>query len=74
MSRDVLELRDLDVRFTTGLARGRRLRRARAGNTPEKLAEDARRARRGAPSVYASSAVPALKAAVVMWIWRGPVR
>jgi hypothetical protein len=52
----------------------RRLRRARTGNTPEKLAEDARRARRGAPYVYRSSAVPALKAAAVMWIFRGPVR
>jgi hypothetical protein len=52
----------------------RRLRRARTGNTPEKLAEDARRARRGAPYVYRSTAVPALKAAVAMWIFRGPLR
>ena len=52
----------------------RRLRRARVGNTPEKLGEDARRTRRGAPYVYRSTAVPALKAAAVMWIFRGPVR
>jgi hypothetical protein len=52
----------------------RQLRRASTGNTPEKLAEDARRARRGAPYVYRSTAVPALKAAAVMWIFRGPVR
>jgi hypothetical protein len=38
------------------------------------VAEDARRARRGAPYVYRSSAVPALKAAAVIWIFRGPVR
>jgi hypothetical protein len=47
---------------------------ARVGDTPEKLAEDARRVRRGAPCVYRSTAVPALKAAAVMWIFRGPLR
>ncbi len=52
----------------------RHLRSLRTGNTPEKLAEDARRARRGTPSRYRSSAVPALKAAVAMWLWRGPLR
>jgi hypothetical protein len=52
----------------------RRVRRLRTGNTPEKLAEDARRARRGTPARYRSSAVPALKAAVAMWLWRGPLR
>jgi hypothetical protein len=64
----------LAVRFDTGLGERRRIRRARTGNTPEKLAEDARRARRSAPSVDRSTAVPALKAAAVMWIFRGPVR
>jgi hypothetical protein len=52
----------------------RRIRRLRTGNTPEKLAEDARRALRGAPARYRSSAEPALKAAVAMWLYRGPVR
>jgi hypothetical protein len=52
----------------------RLLRIATVGDTPEKLAEDARRARRGAPYVYRSTAVPALKAAAVMWIFRGPLR
>jgi hypothetical protein len=46
----------------------------RFGDTPEKRAEDARRARRGAPYVHRSTAVPALKAAAVMWIFRGPLR
>jgi hypothetical protein len=49
------------------------LRSGRVGDTPEKLAEDARRARRDPPYVYRSTAVPALKAAAVMWIFRGPV-
>jgi hypothetical protein len=52
----------------------RRVGNPRTGNTPEKLAEDARRARRGTPPRYRSSAVPALKAAVAMWLWRGPLR
>jgi len=47
---------------------------ARVGNTPEKLGEDARRTRRGALYVYRSPVVPALKAAAVTWIFRGPVR
>jgi hypothetical protein len=52
----------------------RRARHPRTGNTPEKLAEDARRQRRGAPARYRSSAEPALRAAVAMWLFRGPVR
>jgi hypothetical protein len=62
---------DVGGRFTRDWREGRRLRRANTGDTPEKLAEDARR---GAPYVYRSTAVPALKAAAVMWIFRGPVR
>jgi hypothetical protein len=61
-----------------GSLRDRRERRRvcslRTGNTPEKLAEDARRARRKMPARYRSSAEPALKAAVAMWLWRGPLR
>jgi hypothetical protein len=52
----------------------RLLRSATVGDTPEKLAEDARRARCGEPYAYGSTAVPALKAAAVMWIFRGPLR
>jgi hypothetical protein len=52
----------------------RRIRNLRTGNTPEKLAEDARRARRGTQARYRSSAGPALKAAVAMWLYRGPLR
>jgi hypothetical protein len=52
----------------------RRLFGPRTGKTPEKLAEDARRARRKTPARYRSSAEPALKAAVAMWLWRGPLR
>jgi hypothetical protein len=52
----------------------RRIRNLRTGDTPEKLAEDARRARRGTPGRYRSSAEPALKAAVAMWLYRGPLR
>jgi hypothetical protein len=52
----------------------RRISRLRTGNTPEKLAEDARRARRGTPARYRSSAAPALKAAVAIWLYRGPLR
>jgi hypothetical protein len=49
-------------------------RHLRRGDTPEKVAEDARRARRGAPARYRSSAEPALKAAVAMWLYRSPLR
>jgi hypothetical protein len=49
-------------------------RRLRTGNTPEKVAEDARRDRRGPPARYRSSAEPALKAALAMWLYRGPLR
>jgi hypothetical protein len=52
----------------------RRIRNLRTGNTPEKLAEDARRARRGTRAPYRSSAEPALKAAVAMWLYRSPLR
>ena len=52
----------------------RRARHPRTGNTPEKLAEDARRARRGTPAQYRSSAEPALKAAVAIWLYRSPLR
>jgi hypothetical protein len=52
----------------------RRAHDPRKGNTPEKLAEDARRARRGTPARYRSSAEPALKAAVAIWLYRSPLR
>lgn len=59
-------LRDLHER--------RRVRHLRTGHTPEKLAEDARRERCGAPARYRSSAEPALKAALAMWLYRSPLR
>jgi hypothetical protein len=51
--------------------RGNELTTVRPGGA---LAEDARRARRGAPARYRSSAEPALKAAVAMWLYRSPLR
>jgi hypothetical protein len=53
-----------------------RVRGLTTGNTPEKLARtrDARRARRDTAVRYGSSAGPAPKAAVAMWLWHGPLR
>jgi hypothetical protein len=51
-----------------------RVRRLSTGDTPEKLAEDARRGRRGAPARYRSAGEPALKAALAMWLYRSPLR
>jgi hypothetical protein len=51
-----------------------RISKPRTGNTPEKLAGDARRARRGTPARYRSSAESALKAAVAIWLYRSPRR
>jgi hypothetical protein len=52
----------------------RRLRKLRTGDTPQKLAEDARRARQPPPPLIRSSADPALRTAIVFWLWRGPAR
>ena len=60
--------------FSRDLRTQQRPSKPRTGNTPEKVAEDARRARRGTPTQYRSSAEPALKAAVAIWLYRSPLR
>jgi hypothetical protein len=69
----MLSNRGLTFRPLAGWRERHRVRRLATGDTPEKLAEDARCARQLATRPIRSSADPALWTAVALWLWRGPL-